>query len=130
MALTESGFPIEPVYGPGDLTGWDPAAELGQPGDFPYTRGIYPNMYTGRPWTMRQYAGFGTAAESNARYRQLIEGGGTGLSVAFDLPTQMGHDSDAPLAQGEVGKVGVAVDSLDDMRTLFDGIPSTGSPPR
>ncbi|MFD5411698.1 acyl-CoA mutase large subunit family protein [Streptomyces nojiriensis] len=123
MAHTESGIPIEPVYGPGDLTGWDPAAELGQPGDFPYTRGIYPNMYTGRPWTMRQYAGFGTAAESNARYRQLIEGGGTGLSVAFDLPTQMGHDSDAPLAQGEVGKVGVAVDSLDDMRTLFDGIP-------
>lgn len=123
MAHTESGIPIEPVYGPGDLTGWDPADELGQPGDFPYTRGIYPTMYTGRPWTMRQYAGFGTAAESNARYRQLIEGGGTGLSVAFDLPTQMGHDSDAPLAQGEVGKVGVAVDSLVDMRTLFDGIP-------
>ncbi|MEU9082180.1 methylmalonyl-CoA mutase family protein [Streptomyces sp. NPDC048357] len=123
MAHTESGIPIEPVYGPGDLTGWDPAAALGEPGDFPYTRGIYPNMYTGRPWTMRQYAGFGTAAESNARYRQLIAGGGTGLSVAFDLPTQMGHDSDAPLAHGEVGKVGVAVDSLDDMRTLFDGIP-------
>ncbi|MER6314582.1 methylmalonyl-CoA mutase family protein [Streptomyces sp. NPDC001581] len=123
MARTESGLPIEPVYGPGDLTGWDPAAALGEPGDFPYTRGIYPNMYTGRPWTMRQYAGFGTATESNARYRQLIAGGGTGLSVAFDLPTQMGHDSDAPLAHGEVGKVGVAVDSLDDMRTLFDGIP-------
>ncbi|MFE6834587.1 methylmalonyl-CoA mutase [Streptomyces sp. NPDC057705] len=123
MARTESGLPIEPVYGPGDLTGWDPAAVLGEPGDFPYTRGIYPNMYTGRPWTMRQYAGFGTAAESNARYRQLIAGGGTGLSVAFDLPTQMGHDSDAPLAHGEVGKVGVAVDSVDDMRTLFDGIP-------
>ncbi|WP_404957250.1 methylmalonyl-CoA mutase [Streptomyces sp. 147326] len=123
MARTESGLPIEPVYGPGDLTGWDPAAALGEPGDFPYTRGIYPNMYTGRPWTMRQYAGFGTAAESNARYRQLIAGGGTGLSVAFDLPTQMGHDSDAPLAHGEVGKVGVAVDSVDDMRTLFDGIP-------
>ncbi|MGW7461716.1 acyl-CoA mutase large subunit family protein [Streptomyces sp. NPDC054797] len=123
MARTESGIPIEPVYGPGDLTGWDPAVQLGEPGDFPYTRGIYPTMYTGRPWTMRQYAGFGTAAESNARYRQLIAGGGTGLSVAFDLPTQMGHDSDAPLAHGEVGKVGVAVDSLDDMRTLFDGIP-------
>ncbi|WP_327415924.1 acyl-CoA mutase large subunit family protein [Streptomyces sp. NBC_01233] len=123
MARTESGLPIEPVYEPGDLTGWDPAAALGEPGDFPYTRGIYPNMYTGRPWTMRQYAGFGTAAESNARYRQLIAGGGTGLSVAFDLPTQMGHDSDAPLAHGEVGKVGVAVDSVDDMRTLFDGIP-------
>ncbi|MEU9255310.1 methylmalonyl-CoA mutase family protein [Streptomyces sp. NPDC048270] len=123
MARTESGIPIEPVYGPADLTGWIPRVELGEPGDFPYTRGIYPTMYTGRPWTMRQYAGFGTAAESNARYRQLIEGGGTGLSVAFDLPTQMGHDSDAPLAHGEVGKVGVAVDSLDDMRTLFDGIP-------
>ncbi|MGR4883124.1 methylmalonyl-CoA mutase [Streptomyces sp. LARHCF249] len=123
MARTESGIPIEPVYGPRDLTGWIPRIALGEPGDFPYTRGIYPTMYTGRPWTMRQYAGFGTAAESNARYRQLIEGGGTGLSVAFDLPTQMGHDSDAPLAHGEVGKVGVAVDSLDDMRTLFDGIP-------
>ncbi|MFJ4780327.1 methylmalonyl-CoA mutase [Streptomyces sp. NPDC088762] len=123
MAHSESGIPIEPVYGPGDLTGWDPETELGQPGAFPYTRGIYPNMYTGRPWTMRQYAGFGTAVESNARYRQLIAGGGTGLSVAFDLPTQMGHDSDAPLAHGEVGKVGVAVDSLDDMRVLLDGIP-------
>ncbi|MFJ1566865.1 methylmalonyl-CoA mutase [Streptomyces erythrochromogenes] len=123
MASTESGIPVEPVYGPGDLTEWDPEVQLGEPGDFPYTRGIYPNMYTGRPWTMRQYAGFGTATESNARYRQLIAGGGTGLSVAFDLPTQMGHDSDAPLAHGEVGKVGVAVDSLDDMRTLFDGIP-------
>ncbi|WP_046779162.1 methylmalonyl-CoA mutase [Streptomyces yangpuensis] len=123
MASTESGIPVEPVYGPGDLTEWDPQVQLGVPGDFPYTRGIYPNMYTGRPWTMRQYAGFGTATESNARYRQLIAGGGTGLSVAFDLPTQMGHDSDAPLAHGEVGKVGVAVDSLDDMRTLFDGIP-------
>ncbi|MFE1826765.1 methylmalonyl-CoA mutase [Streptomyces yangpuensis] len=123
MASTESGIPVEPVYGPGDLTEWDPEVQLGVPGDFPYTRGIYPNMYTGRPWTMRQYAGFGTATESNARYRQLIAGGGTGLSVAFDLPTQMGHDSDAPLAHGEVGKVGVAVDSLDDMRTLFDSIP-------
>ncbi|MET9957566.1 methylmalonyl-CoA mutase family protein [Streptomyces sp. NPDC006326] len=123
MAGTESGFPIEPVYGPGDLTGWDPEVKLGEPGAYPYTRGIYPTMYTGKPWTMRQYAGFGTAAESNARYRQLIAGGGTGLSVAFDLPTQMGHDSDAPLAHGEVGKVGVAIDSLDDMRVLFDGIP-------
>ncbi|MGW0750321.1 acyl-CoA mutase large subunit family protein [Streptomyces sp. NPDC002587] len=123
MAGTESGIPIEPVYGPRDLTGWDPETELGEPGEFPYTRGVYPSMYTGRRWTMRQYAGFGTAAESNARYRQLIAGGGTGLSVAFDLPTQMGHDSDAPLARGEVGRVGVAIDSLDDMRTLFDGIP-------
>ncbi|MFE2551576.1 methylmalonyl-CoA mutase [Streptomyces sp. NPDC059355] len=123
MASTESGIPIEPVYGPGDLTGWDPGGKLGEPGAYPYTRGVYSTMYTGKPWTMRQYAGFGTAAESNARYRQLIEGGGTGLSVAFDLPTQMGHDSDAPLAHGEVGKVGVAIDSVDDMRVLFDGIP-------
>ncbi|MFF1490828.1 methylmalonyl-CoA mutase [Streptomyces sp. NPDC058304] len=123
MASTESGFPIEPVYGPGDLTGWDPEGKLGEPGAYPYTRGVYPTMYTGKPWTMRQYAGFGTAAESNARYRQLIAGGGTGLSVAFDLPTQMGHDSDAPLAHGEVGKVGVAIDSVEDMRVLFDGIP-------
>ncbi|MEV7240127.1 methylmalonyl-CoA mutase family protein [Streptomyces sp. NPDC093248] len=120
---SESGLPIEPVYGPGDLTGWDPAGKLGEPGDYPYTRGVYPTMYTGRPWTMRQYAGFGTAAESNARYRRLIAHGTTGLSVAFDLPTQMGHDSDAPLAHGEVGKVGVAIDSIEDMRVLFDGIP-------
>ncbi|MET9603731.1 methylmalonyl-CoA mutase family protein [Streptomyces sp. NPDC006512] len=122
-ARTESGIPIEPVYGPRALTDWDPAVSLGAPGEYPYTRGIHPTMYTGRPWTMRQYAGFGTAAESNARYRRLIEAGGTGLSVAFDLPTQMGHDSDAPLARGEVGKVGVAVDSVEDMRVLFDGIP-------
>ncbi|MFF5144616.1 methylmalonyl-CoA mutase [Streptomyces sp. NPDC013157] len=120
---SESGLPVEPVYGPGDLAGWDPAGKLGDPGAYPYTRGVYPKMYTGRPWTMRQYAGFGTAAESNARYRQLIEHGTTGLSVAFDLPTQMGHDSDAPLAHGEVGKVGVAIDSVDDMRVLFGGIP-------
>ncbi|MCS0604714.1 methylmalonyl-CoA mutase family protein [Streptomyces sp. LP11] len=120
---SESGLPIEPVYGPADLAGWDPAEKLGEPGAYPFTRGVYPTMYTGRPWTMRQYAGFGTAAESNARYRQLIAHGTTGLSVAFDLPTQMGHDSDAPLAHGEVGKVGVAVDSVEDMRELFTGIP-------
>ncbi|MET8828333.1 methylmalonyl-CoA mutase family protein [Streptomyces sp. NPDC004610] len=120
---SESGPPIEPVYGPDALTGWDPAVRLGEPGAYPYTRGVYPTMYTGRPWTMRQYAGFGTAAESNARYRRLIGHGSSGLSVAFDLPTQMGHDSDAPLAHGEVGKVGVAVDSIEDMRVLFDGIP-------
>ncbi|MEU6989775.1 methylmalonyl-CoA mutase family protein [Streptomyces sp. NPDC046465] len=120
---SESGLPIEPVYGPEDLAGWDPAERLGAPGAYPFTRGVYPTMYTGRPWTMRQYAGFGTATESNARYRQLIEHGTTGLSVAFDLPTQMGHDSDAPIASGEVGKVGVAVDSVEDMRVLFDGIP-------
>ncbi|MEU9880258.1 acyl-CoA mutase large subunit family protein [Streptomyces phaeochromogenes] len=120
---SESGLPIEPVYGPDALEGWDPAEKLGEPGAYPYTRGVYPSMYTGRPWTMRQYAGFGTAVESNARYRQLITHGTTGLSVAFDLPTQMGHDSDAPIAHGEVGKVGVAIDSVEDMRVLFDGIP-------
>ncbi|ANS67476.1 methylmalonyll-CoA mutase [Streptomyces lincolnensis] len=120
---SESGLPIEPVYGPEALEDWDPAEKLGEPGAYPYTRGVYPSMYTGRPWTMRQYAGFGTAAESNARYQQLIANGTMGLSVAFDLPTQMGHDSDAPLAHGEVGKVGVAIDSIDDMRVLFGGIP-------
>ncbi|EDY53195.1 methylmalonyll-CoA mutase, partial [Streptomyces clavuligerus] len=111
------------VYDQNALTDWDPAGKLGAPGAYPFTRGVYPTMYTGRPWTMRQYAGFGTAAESNARYRRLIEHGTTGLSVAFDLPTQMGHDSDAPLAHGEVGRVGVAIDSIEDMRVLFDGIP-------
>ncbi|MER7712280.1 methylmalonyl-CoA mutase family protein [Streptomyces werraensis] len=120
---SESGLPIEPVYGPGALADWDAAEKLGEPGQYPYTRGVYPSMYTGRPWTMRQYAGFGTATESNARYKQLIANGTMGLSVAFDLPTQMGHDSDAPIASGEVGKVGVAIDSIDDMRVLFGGIP-------
>ena len=97
--------------------------DIGRPGRFPYTRGIQPTMYRGRPWTMRQYAGFGTAAESNRRYRYLLDHGVTGLSVAFDLPTQIGYDSDHPLARGEVGRVGVAIDSLDDMTALFDGIP-------
>ena len=120
---TESGTPFEPVYSAEDLRGFDPGTALGAPGAHPYTRGIHPGMYTSRPWTMRQYAGFGTAAESNARYQELIAHGTTGLSVAFDLPTQMGMDSDAPLASGEVGKVGVAVDALDDVRALFDGIP-------
>jgi methylmalonyl-CoA mutase N-terminal domain/subunit len=120
---TESGLPFAPVYGPADADGWDPAERLGAPGEFPYTRGVYPTMYTGRPWTMRQYAGFGTAAESNERYRHLLAAGTTGLSVAFDLPTQMGYDSDAPIARGEVGKVGVAIDTIDDMRVLFDRIP-------
>ncbi|BDH08195.1 acyl-CoA mutase large subunit family protein [Streptomyces seoulensis] len=123
---SESGTPVEPVYGPEALAGWRPEVQLGEPGHYPYTRGVYPTMYTGRPWTMRQYAGFGTAAESNARYRELIAHGVTGLSVAFDLPTQMGYDSDAPLARGEVGRVGVAVDSIEDMRELFDGIPLDG----
>jgi methylmalonyl-CoA mutase N-terminal domain/subunit len=120
---SESGLPIDPVYRPGQPAGFDPAAQLGEPGEYPYTRGIYPAMYTKRPWTMRQYSGFSTAADSNRRYHQLIDAGSTGLSVAFDLPTQMGYDSDAPAARGEVGKVGVAIDSLDDMRILLDGIP-------
>src|SRR5438067_3428524 len=120
--MTESGFPLKTVYGPDDLPK-DLAEKLGEPGGFPYTRGVYPTMYTRRPWTMRQYAGFGTAAESNERYHQLLAAGTHGLSVAFDLPTQMGYDSDDPVAHGEVGKVGVAIDSIDDMRRLFDGIP-------
>jgi methylmalonyl-CoA mutase N-terminal domain/subunit len=120
---TESGLPFEAVYGPDALEGFDPAVRLGEPGEFPFTRGVYPSMYTGRPWTMRQYAGFGTAKESNERYKQLVAHGTGGLSVAFDLPTQMGHDSDSELAHGEVGKVGVAIDSVEDMRVLFDGIP-------
>ncbi len=89
---TESGLPIDPLYGPESLAGWDAAERLGEPGEYPFTRGVYRSMYTGRPWTMRQYAGFGTAVESNARYRQLLAAGQTGLSVAFDLPTQMGYD--------------------------------------
>ena len=121
--MSESGFEISPVYGPEALADWNVDDELGKPGEFPFTRGVYPTMYTGRPWTMRQYAGFGTAKESNKRYRQLLEAGTTGLSVAFDLPTQMGYDSDHPAASGEVGKVGVAIDSIDDMRVLFDQIP-------
>ena len=120
--LSESGIPLKTVYGPEDVAGFDPS-RLGAPGEFPFTRGVYPTMYTGRPWTMRQYAGFGTATESNERYHALIGAGTTGLSVAFDLPTQMGFDSDDSIASGEVGKVGVAIDSVDDMRRLFDGIP-------
>jgi methylmalonyl-CoA mutase N-terminal domain/subunit len=123
MGISESGLPIETVYGPQSLAGWDPTTALGEPGEYPYTRGIYSSMYAGRPWTMRQYAGFGTAAESNQRYRQLLAAGSTGLSVAFDLPTQMGYDSDHELAHGEVGKVGVAIDTVADMQILFDKIP-------
>jgi methylmalonyl-CoA mutase N-terminal domain/subunit len=113
----------DPAYAPADLAGWDPERDLGYPGAFPFTRGIQPTMYRGRLWTMRQYAGFGTAAESNARFRYLLSQGVTGLSVAFDLPTQIGYDSDHPLAAGEVGRVGVAIDSIEDMAALFDGIP-------
>ena len=118
-----SGFPIEAVYGPDHLDGFDAEVQLGEPGSYPFTRGIYPTMYRGRPWTMRQYAGMSTAAESNRRYKYLLEQGTTGLSVAFDLPTQMGYDSGAELAAGEVGKVGVAIDTVEDMVALFDGIP-------
>ena len=120
---TDSGIPLAPLCTPRDLEGWSYAGKLGVPGEAPFTRGIQPTMYRGRLWTMRQYAGFGTAEESNRRYRYLLEQGQTGLSVAFDLPTQMGLDSDDPLAEGEVGKVGVAIDTLDDMETLLAGIP-------
>src|SRR5580704_12273435 len=120
---SESGLPVDPVYDASKLTDFRPEEKLGRPGEYPFTRGVYPRMYVDRPWTMRQYAGFGTAQESNRRYHELIEAGTTGLSVAFDLPTQMGYDSDAPVAHGEVGKVGVAIDCVDDMRTLFDEIP-------
>jgi methylmalonyl-CoA mutase N-terminal domain/subunit len=120
---TLGGIPLKTVYTPEDLAGQDPEASIGVPGEFPYTRGIYPTMYRGRLWTMRQYAGFGTAAQSNERFRYLLAKGQTGLSVAFDLPTQIGHDSDHPRAIGEVGRTGVAIDSLEDMETLFDGIP-------
>ncbi|NGO74174.1 methylmalonyl-CoA mutase [Streptomyces sp. YC504] len=123
VARSESGLPIKPLYDGWDLAEFDADARLGAPGRYPFTRGVYPTMYTGRPWTMRQYAGFGTAKESNERYHELVNAGTGGLSVAFDLPTQMGHDSDEAVAQGEVGKVGVAIDSLDDMRTLFQGLP-------
>ena len=114
---------MKPFTTPDALKDWDADRDLGYPGQFPYTRGIQPTMYRGRLWTMRQYAGFGTAAESNRRYRYLLAQGVSGLSVAFDLPTQMGYDSDHTLAAGEVGRVGVAIDSIHDMAELFDGIP-------
>ena len=123
VARSESDLPIQQVYVAADLAGFDPDAALGAPGAYPFTRGVYPTMYTGKPWTMRQYAGFGTAKESNERYLQLVKAGTGGLSVAFDLPTQMGYDSDEAISSGEVGKVGVAVDSIDDMRVLFNGLP-------
>ena len=120
---TDSGIEVDTVYTPEDLKGFDYADALGYPGEYPYTRGVQPNMYRGRVWTMRQYSGFASPEESNARYRYLLEQGQTGLSVAFDLPTQTGYDSDHPLATGEVGRAGVPISSLADMEVLFEGIP-------
>src|SRR5439155_14325182 len=117
---TLSGEPVRAVYGPGDVPVF---GRIGWPGEFPFTRGVYPSMYRGRLWTMRQFAGFGTAEETNARFRYLLDHGQTGLSTAFDMPTLMGYDSDHAHALGEVGREGVAVDSLEDMETLFAGIP-------
>jgi methylmalonyl-CoA mutase N-terminal domain/subunit len=123
---TPSHIAVHPLYTSADLTAWDYDRDLGYPGEFPYTRGVQATMYRGRLWTMRQYAGMGDAEESNNRYKYLLANGTTGLSVAFDLPTQIGLDSDHPLAVGEVGKVGVAIDSIEDMQRLFDGIDLTG----
>jgi methylmalonyl-CoA mutase N-terminal domain/subunit len=121
--VTDSGIEIRPLYAPEDVRGIDPERDLGRPGEPPFTRGIYGSMYRGRLWTMRQYAGMATAEETNRRFRYLLDHGQTGLSVAFDLPTQMGLDSDHPRAEGEVGKTGVAIDSVEDMARLLDGIP-------
>src|SRR4026207_729863 len=120
---TDSGIEVKALYGPDDLKGWDPEVRLGQPGSPPYTRGVYSTMYRTKLWTMRQYAGFGTAKSTNERFKFLLDAGQTGLSCAFDLPTQMGYDSDHPRAEGEVGKVGVAIDSIEDMRLLLADIP-------
>ena len=120
---TSSGIKVERAYDPSNVAGDDYDEKLGYPGQYPFTRGVQPTMYRGRYWTMRQYAGFGDAEESNERYKYLISQGQTGLSIAFDLPTQIGYDSDDPMSMGEVGKVGVAIDSLADMEVLFDGIP-------
>src|SRR5688500_7978016 len=116
---TDAGIEIKPVYAAEDAD----TAELELPGEFPFTRGPHPDMYRGRPWTIRQYAGFASAEETNARFRYLLERGQTGISIAFDLPTQLGYDSDDPRAAGEVGRTGVAIDSLADMEVLLDGIP-------
>lgn len=118
-----SGFDINRTYTSDDLKDWSPEEELGAPGEFPYTRGIYPTMYRGRLWTMRQFAGFGSAEDTNRRFKYLLQHGQNGLSVAFDMPTLMGIDADNPLAHGEIGHCGVAISSLDDMERLFDGIP-------
>ena len=121
-AYSTSGFEVAPLYTPEDIQGLDYERDLGYPGEFPFTRGIYASMYRGRLWTIREYAGFGTAEDTNTRYRALLEQGMTGLSVALDLPTQIGFDSDDPTVADEVGRVGVAVDSLADMERLFEGI--------
>jgi methylmalonyl-CoA mutase N-terminal domain/subunit len=121
-AATMSGLPLQPLYTPNDLEGWSYDEKLGYPGEFPYTRGVYPSMYRGQPWTIRQFAGYGTAQETNQRYKFLLAQGQKGLSVAFDMPTLMGYDSDDPLGEGEVGHCGVAIDSLEDMETLFNDI--------
>src|SRR3981081_277023 len=121
LFTTVSGEPVKPLYTEQDLPE-DPAASIGVPGQFPFTRGVYPSMYRGRLWTMRQFAGFGTAEETNERFLYLLDHGQTGLSTAFDMPSLMGHDSDHARALGEVGREGVAIDTLDDMQTLFSGI--------
>ena len=123
LFTTSWGSPVERVYTPIETAGLDYLRDLGFPGQYPFTRGVHPTMYRGRFWTMRQYAGFGSAEETNARYRYLLEQGQTGLSVAFDLPTQMGYDADHPMARSEAGKVGVSISSIEDMAALFDGIP-------
>src|SRR5579884_184563 len=120
---TDSGIEIKPVYTEEDLADFDVEAQLGRPGRYPYTRGVHPTLRRDRPWTVRQYSGFGTAETTNARWKLLLAGGGSGLSCAFDLPTQMGYDSDHPRAEGEVGKVGVAIDSIADMRLLLADMP-------
>jgi methylmalonyl-CoA mutase N-terminal domain/subunit len=120
---TDSGIEIAPLYTEADLANWNAQEQLGTPGVAPYTRGVYPTMYRGKLWTMRQYAGFGTAESTNERFKFILQAGQTGLSCAFDLPTQMGYDSDHPRAEGEVGKVGVAISCLDDMRLLLKDLP-------
>src|SRR3974377_1092741 len=119
---TVSGLPIEALYTPDSLNGFDPETDLGYPGQYPFTRGVHASMYRSRLWTMRQFAGFGTPRQTNERFRFLLAKGQTGLSTAFDLPTLMGLDSDDPRSLGEVGRLGVAVDTMEDMRELFDGI--------
>ena len=121
--VLESGIEVNPVYGPDDIKNLDFDEEIGRPGKYPFTRGIHPFMYRKRPWTMRQYSGFGTAKETNKRFKWLLEQGQTALNVAFDLPTQLGLDSDDPFAEEEVGRVGMAIDTLEDLEDAFDGIP-------